>query len=215
MSSCTGSSTPSNTPTSSIASANNHRSFDGALRPVSPATAADLAAAMPGSPISSPMYAHTRYHTCDGSNHSSVRRTTPTIGSPVHTSATVDVVQLQQMLDAYYVEQHQKLAEAAAGAAPAEARAGAAVMPASVVSMNGRAAAPASPVAAAGWGAGAVGAASMSGAAPPPRSLPAYPRCASAPGKDPYAPYIFCVLVWALRPYQLVIFHTLAASRSS
>jgi hypothetical protein len=153
------------------------------LRPVSPATAADLAAAMPGSPISSPMYAHTRYHTCDGSNRSSIHRTTPAVGSPVQTSATVDVVQLQQMLDAYYTEQHQKLAEANTAAAPAQARMGAAVLPAGVMSMAGRGAAPASPVAAAGWGVGAVGAVSMSEAAAPPRSLPPYPRRSSAPGR--------------------------------
>jgi hypothetical protein len=90
--------------------------------------------------------------TIDGS---SGRRPTPAAGSsPMHSAATVDVQQLQLMLDAYYAEQAQLLALASASG-------GGAVSAGAV---------PASPVAAAGWGA-AQG-----------RSLPAYPRGTSAPG---------------------------------
>lgn len=166
-------STPSNTPTSASGGSHTSKSFEGnSRRPLSPATAADLAAAMPGSPISSPMYAPAaaaprNWSTSDG------RRPTPAAGgSPMHSAATVDVVQLQLMLDAYYAEQNQRLALASAGGGGAVGSA-AGLMPAS-------------PVAAAGWGAArtaapAVAAGSASGAAQG-RNLPAYPRGTSVPG---------------------------------
>lgn len=85
----TGSNTPSNTPSSSIVDSPNRHYTEGVPRPISPATAADLAAAMPGSPISSPMYAPPRRNTSDGSNsnNSPMRRNTPVVvGSPMNTA---------------------------------------------------------------------------------------------------------------------------------
>lgn len=118
---CAGSSTPTNTPTSMTgsSSANGGKSFDGIRRPLSPATIANMAAAMPGSPISSPMYHNTPdvRHTSDGSSthHQSSsaavppRNTPATVRSPFFTSASsVDVVQLREMLDAYTREQQQQ-----------------------------------------------------------------------------------------------------------
>lgn len=84
-------------------------------------------------------------------------------------AATVDVLQLQQMLDAYYLEQHQKLANASTGAKLVPG-------PGGILSMRNTPAPPASPVAAAGWGA------SGSGGAVPPKVPVSHRRMTSAPG---------------------------------
>lgn len=201
--------TPTNTPTSSAGSAAlyNHNSSstkgrypyffdDNNPRPISPATAADLAAAMPNSPISSPMIANApsnmessskfvspsaarRFFIADGG---SVRRTpTPVPGSSprsgggagggLPTATTVDVVQLQQMLDAHYLEQqHQKTGRTMSGVGGVASARAASVSGAGghgggrILQMRAASVAaggvPASPVGAAGWSSSVGGAAS-------------------------------------------------------